>query len=90
MSNVLTAKADTISDNLAELLTIASQVSNLDSGLGTEIHRIYVDLTEGVADLRSKASVCPCDKCYCWNIDSYTDDGSTCEECFRICAGDIK
>ena len=31
------------------------------------------------------ASPCNCDQCECPNMDEYTDEGNTCEECFRDC-----
>lgn len=49
--DVTPAKADTIDDNLQELLEQAK--SNRFNGLGIELHRLYVDLTEGVEDLRN-------------------------------------
>jgi len=53
----LTAKADTIADNLTQLLELASEVA--DNGLKVELHRIYIDLREGVADIGVK---CDCGK----------------------------
>lgn len=51
MSEVMTAKADTIDGNLEHLLAIASKVAELDTGLGIELHCLYVDLSEGITDL---------------------------------------
>lgn len=45
--DVTPAKADTIDDNLQELLKQA------ESSQDIELHRLYVDLTEGVEDLRN-------------------------------------
>lgn len=28
---------------------------------------------------------CNCDQCKCVNVDSYTKEGGTCEECFQEC-----
>lgn len=49
--DVTPAKSDTIDDNLEELLEQAK--SNRFNGLGIELHRLYVDLREGVEDLRN-------------------------------------
>lgn len=80
MSETLTAKADTITGNLNQLLELAGKVA--DTGLGIELHCLYVNLSEGIADLGIQ---CKCD-CSCQNIDDYTLEGTTCEDCFRDCS----
>jgi hypothetical protein len=84
---MFTAKADTIDDNLAALEEIASALFKQGSDLDIEVHRLWVDLSEGIADLRGEtvADGCNCDECECENLDEYTEENGTCEECFRDC-----
>jgi hypothetical protein len=89
---MITAKADTIDGNLEDLLEIANALAKQGSDLDIEIHRIWVDLSEGIADLRQNSgchcdepSACMCDQCECDNDDDYTAENGTCEECFRDC-----
>lgn len=81
------AKADTIDDNLESLNGLVIALLTRNSSLSTEAHRIWVDLKEGIADLRGEhvGVECDCDQCECDNEDDYTKDGGTCEECFRNC-----
>ena len=41
----------------------------------------YVDGSQTYTEL----SPCDCNECECDNTDDYTEDGWTCEECFRDC-----
>ena len=78
-----TAKADTIDSNLEALRDLAVTLLTRNSDLATEVHRVWVDLSEGIADLRQGTpNACDCDQCDCKNTD---DDGNTCEDCFRDC-----
>ena len=81
-----TARADTIDGNLKELEEIATALSKQVSDLAIEVHRLWVDLSEGIADLRGETvHACNCDECECENQDEYTQENGTCEECFRDC-----
>lgn len=82
---MITAKADTIDGNLEDLLKIANALAKQDSDLAIEVHRVWVDLSEGIADLRQNKTGCDCDQHECQNIDDYTRDNGTCEDCFRDC-----
>lgn len=73
----------TIDENLEALNEVASALLAHNPSLALEAHRIYVDLKEGIADLRGE--YCNCDQCECDTKDDYTKDGNTCEECFRDC-----
>lgn len=50
MNKTMTSGADTIQGNLEQLLEFAKKTNG---ELGTELHRIYVDLREGVAELKA-------------------------------------
>lgn len=82
---MITAKADTIDGNLEALEAIAITLLTRNSDLAIEVHRVWVDLRQGIADLRQKNPVCDCDQCECEVTDDYTRDNGTCEECFRSC-----
>ena len=83
---MFTAKADTIDDNLRALQDIAITLLTQNSDLAIEVHRVWVDLREGIADLRQETpNACNCDECECENQDDYTEENGTCEECFRDC-----
>jgi hypothetical protein len=83
---MITAKADTIDGNLEDLLEIANALAKQGSDLDIEVHRIWVDLSEGIADLRQETpNACNCDECECDNQDDYTEENGTCEDCFRDC-----
>lgn len=34
---------------------------------------------------RAYEGKCDCDQCECLNVDEYTQENGTCEECFRLC-----
>lgn len=84
------ALADTIDENLEALNGIVIELLTHNSSLATEAHRVWVDLREGIADLRGEykdeeKTKCNCDKCECDNSDDYTEEGDTCENCFSNC-----
>lgn len=47
---MLKTESDTIAGNLEQLRELAGRAT--DSALALEIHRLYIDLSEGINDLR--------------------------------------
>jgi hypothetical protein len=70
---MLTARADTIDENLKALEEIASTLNKQVSDLAIEVHRLWVDLSEGIADLRGETpNACNCDECDCKEVCGWT------------------
>ena len=70
---MFTARADTIDDNLKALEEIATTLDKQVSDLALEVHRLWVDLSEGIADLRGETvHACNCDECECTEVCGWT------------------
>jgi hypothetical protein len=88
---MFTAKADTIDDNLRALEEIAITLLTHNDSLAIEVHRIWVDLKEGIADLRGEtiADGCNCDECDCTEVCGWTKPHTVVEGSCSNCGTEL-